>query len=245
MTAMTKPQPLKAWLAEGPYTLAMSSGFFGFFAHAGVLCALLESGHAPVAVRGASAGALVTGLWAAGVTPDRLVAELTGLRRQDFWDPRPGPGLLRGRLFDAKLRGLAPDARLESCAVPVHVSVFDVPGRRTESRTRGDLALALRASCAVPFLFHPVWIDGRPKADGGIADRPGLHGRPAGERTLYHHLLPNSPWRKKNGRHATAPALAGLRSHVVQGLPKVTPFRLTEGEKAFRIALEATRAELL
>ncbi len=29
--------PLRQWLAEAPFTLAMSSGFFGFFAHAGVV----------------------------------------------------------------------------------------------------------------------------------------------------------------------------------------------------------------
>ena len=30
------------WLDAGPYTLALSAGFFGFFAHAGVLAALEE-----------------------------------------------------------------------------------------------------------------------------------------------------------------------------------------------------------
>jgi hypothetical protein len=31
---------LRAWLAEGPFTLGLSSGFFGFFAHAGVVSVL-------------------------------------------------------------------------------------------------------------------------------------------------------------------------------------------------------------
>ena len=46
----------------------------------------------------------------------------------------------------------------------------------------GPLSPAIHASCAVPLLFQPVWVEGRPLLDGGIADRPGLDGVPAGER---------------------------------------------------------------
>ena len=46
------------WLAAAPYTLALGAGFFGFFAHTGVLRALEESGAArPRRVVGVSAGA--------------------------------------------------------------------------------------------------------------------------------------------------------------------------------------------
>src|SRR6266568_9273645 len=39
----TPPVPtLRAWLAEAPFTLGLSSGFFGFFAHAGVVSVLEE-----------------------------------------------------------------------------------------------------------------------------------------------------------------------------------------------------------
>ena len=58
---MPPPKTLRTWLTEAPFTLGMSSGFFGFFAHAGVLAALEEQGLTPRAVAGSSAGALVTG----------------------------------------------------------------------------------------------------------------------------------------------------------------------------------------
>ena len=35
---------LREWLREQPFTLVMSSGFFGFFAHAGVVSVLEEEG---------------------------------------------------------------------------------------------------------------------------------------------------------------------------------------------------------
>src|SRR5215831_14799966 len=83
---------LREWLAAGPYTLALSSGFFGFFAHAGVMSVLEEEGLLPGRVCGSSAGALVGGLWAAGVAARRICDELLALRREHFWDVRPGLG---------------------------------------------------------------------------------------------------------------------------------------------------------
>jgi len=72
---------LREWLREGPFTLAMSSGFFGFYAHAGALSALLDAGLSPAALSGSSAGALVTGLYAGGVSPDAMRDTLARLRR--------------------------------------------------------------------------------------------------------------------------------------------------------------------
>ena len=67
---------LRDWLAESPFSLAMSSGFFGFFAHTGMLAALEEAGVLPAEVAGSSAGALVAGLWASGIDAPALeVAE--------------------------------------------------------------------------------------------------------------------------------------------------------------------------
>ena len=50
---------LRDWLAGKPFTLVMSSGFFGFFAHAGVVSVLEEQGLRPARIAGSSAGALV------------------------------------------------------------------------------------------------------------------------------------------------------------------------------------------
>src|SRR5262245_4716936 len=66
------------WLARGPFGLAMSSGFFAFYAHTGMLSALVARGLAPVHVAGSSAGALVAGAWAAGVPCDALAGVLAG-----------------------------------------------------------------------------------------------------------------------------------------------------------------------
>ncbi|MCP4499803.1 MAG: hypothetical protein GY822_07560 [Deltaproteobacteria bacterium] len=114
------------WLGEEPFGMTLSSGFFGFFAHAGVAFALEQTGHSPVAISGSSAGALVGAGMATRIGASRLRDELFSLERRDFWDPFPGLGLLLGRLFEQKLRSLMPVLDLSACANPFRASVFDV-----------------------------------------------------------------------------------------------------------------------
>ena len=101
------------WLESGEFTLVLSAGFFGFFAHCGVLRGLELAGLEPTALAGSSAGALAGGFWAAGMGAATMERELTGLRRADFWDPWPGLGLLRGRKLERRLRDLLPVEHFE------------------------------------------------------------------------------------------------------------------------------------
>ena len=233
---------LADWLAEQPFTLTMSSGFFGFFAHTGMLEALVERGLRPARVTGSSAGALVGGLYAAGVDPAAIAQRLLSVRRVDFWDPAPGLGLLRGRKFRALLEAIVPGARLEAGRLPASLVVHDVLSHAPKSFSTGLLAPVIQASCAVPLLFQPIWLDGRPYLDGGILDRPGLSPVAAGERTLYHHLASRSPWRGTGSLEV--PSRSELTSLVIEALPRSGPFKLAVGRAAYEQALAATRRAL-
>lgn len=235
---------LREWLREGPFTLTMSSGFFGFFAHTGALAALLDAGFTPSAVTGSSAGALVTGLYAAGLGVEDLQRRLHTLRREDFWDPAPGAGLLRGRRFRALLEELLPQREIAGCRIPFAPSVFDLRALRTVALREGDLAAAIHASCALPLLFQPVWIDGRPYADGGIADRPGLRGAPPSARVLFHHLASRSPWRRPGSPSLKVPAREGMVTVATEGVTRVNPFALPRGPIALSQAAGAMREAL-
>lgn len=230
---------LRAWLEQGPFGLAMSSGFFAFYAHTGVLSALVAGGHAPAHVAGSSAGALVAGAWAAGLSCDALAADLARLERGHFWDPAPGAGLLAGGKFDALLRAMLPVASFDRCRIPVRISVFDILARETVVLEHGDLATAIRASCAIPGLFHPVRIDRRPYWDGGILDRPGIAGVPPG-RLLFHHIASRLPW----PAWRALPRRPDLVSLVIDDLPRSGPFRLTRGRLALQLARAATERAL-
>jgi NTE family protein len=232
---------LREYLREAPFALAMSSGFFAFFAHTGFLTVLEDEGLPPSRVSGSSAGALVTGAWAAGLSAPELARELEALERRHFWDPGMGIGLLRGRLFQERLERLLPKPGFDTCRVPAAVSVFDVRSRKTQVLVSGDLTTAIRASCAVPLLFHPVAIEGRSYLDGGILDRPGLAGMPTTEpRVLFHHIGSKSAWRTK----LEVPRRPGMVTVVLDGLPRSGPFRLEAGREAFRAARTAMKRAL-
>jgi NTE family protein len=235
---------LRAWLSARPFTLAMSSGFFGFFAHAGFLWVLEEEGLLPARVCGSSAGALVAGLWAAGLPARRICDELLTLRREHFWDVGVGPGLLRGELFRRRLEAVVSARTFEECRVPLAVSAFDVGARRTSVLSSGPLVPAVHASCALPGLFHPVRLDGRLFLDGGILDRPGLASVAEGERVLFHHLATPPPWPIPAGAARRPPRRRGMEVVAIEGLPRLGPFRLALGRAAIEGAAAGLRAAL-
>jgi NTE family protein len=237
------------WLAEAPYTLALGAGFFGFFAHTGVLRALEESGASrPRRVVGVSAGALAGGLWASGMPAAQIEEELVRLRRPDFWDPGlPLGGLLKGgrssRRSCTRCSTSAGSASVEDCPTPFAAVVYELAGRRTRVLDRGGVATAIQASCTVPLMFRPVRHEGRLLVDGGVGDRNGETALASGERALHHALVSRSPWRAVSARKAVAGDLSarpGRKVLVVEALPRVSPFRLERGPHALATAREAT-----
>jgi NTE family protein len=243
-------------LAAEPFTLVLSAGFFGFYGHAGLICALEQFGLRPQRVVGTSAGAISGGIWAAGVPVTEIVALLERLRREDFWDPSwipnfgaaPDPGtrlgLLRGRKFDALLREAVAARsieRIEDCPIPFAAVTHDLLGRRTCVHERGPLVPAIRASAALPVLFGPVRIDGRLHADGGIGDRPGFSAIREDERVLYHHLPHRSRWPRLSGDEASERRNTTTRTVIViDDLPRVHPAALERGRLALTHAREHT-----
>ena len=204
-----------------------------------MLAALEQRGHRPTRLSGSSAGALVAAGFAAGVSTQHFLDEMRALKKEHFWDPGPGLGLLRGRLFRERLRAIFPVDAFASTQLPLAISVFDVFGLKTRVLDSGPLLDAVYASCAVPLMFHPMVLDGRVLLDGGVLDRPGLAGMPPGERVLYHHLRTRNRLRRKH----RLPHRDNMVTLIVDGLPAVGPNRLHEGERAYAAAFrETTRA---
>lgn len=226
------------WLAREPFTLMLGAGFFGFFSHTGFLQAMEAAGLRPRRVVGCSAGALAGGLWASGISADVLAEELLALRREEFWDPGvPLGGLLKGRKFNRTLRRVLARSgveRVDECRVPFAAIVHDVVRRRCLALDQGRLDLAIQASCTVPLMFRPVWVDGRLLVDGGVSDRAGLSAVEPGER-VWMHYLPSRRRVLATGRHAEPEPIPGRRLMVVTpDLPRVSPFRLHHGPVALR-----------
>jgi NTE family protein len=125
-------------------------------------------------VSGASAGALIGGLYAAGLTPTEMAEKVLAYQRSDFWDAPGMGGILKGRAFEQLLRDALPVQVFEECSVPLGVTAYSVSGLTTKCIKNGDLASALRASCTFPVLFAPVWHKEGVLIDGGVYDTAGL-----------------------------------------------------------------------
>lgn len=222
----------------------MSSGFFAFYAHTGVLLALEKAGLMPVHLGGSSAGALVAALWASGRGSSEIRADLLRLERRDFWDPGLGLGLLRGDLFREKITRDLGCACFEECRAKLSIVVHDVLTHRPRVVESGSIAEAVHASCAVPLLFRPVWHGRRPWIDGGVSDRAAQTSLQPDLRTLYHHIASRSPWRRSGSPALKPLRRADLSALIVGGLPRVGPFKLGRGAQALKRAEEATTQAL-
>jgi len=146
----------------------------------GMLHALLEAGLRPDFVVGSSVGA-VNAAYFAGA-PDlegveRLAALWEGLRRSDVFPLTIASALslfLRRESFVSakRLRRLLEAqlafARLEDARIALHVFATDQQGAGVQLSS-GPAVDAVLASAAVPGIFPPVTIDGRPLMDGAIA----------------------------------------------------------------------------
>ena len=242
---------LRTWLeSQGEFALGLSSGFFGFYAHAGVLSALDANGLRASGFHGSSAGALISACAAAGLAADEIERILAELRRGDFWDPdlrlglgRRRPGLLRGEKFASRLAAILPVSEFEACPARLEVSLFDVHTRRTRVVSAGAIVPAVVASCAVPIMFQPIAHEGSLYLDGGIRDRPGIAGHLAQGRRLpmlHHHLISRSPWRRRADPGLRPPRAPGIINLSIGGLVRVGPHRMARGPEAFAMAREAT-----
>jgi NTE family protein len=139
------------------------------FVHVGVLKGLAELGVRPDLVVGASAGALVGGLYAAGLSAREI--EALALDLQPTRLARLAPTTAE-HFSGAAIRDLVFDAvgprRLEQLPVALACVTQRLDDGSVVALTRGDLGLAVQASAAIEGRLAPVRIRGRRYAD---ADR--------------------------------------------------------------------------
>ena len=165
--------------------LCLNSSFLGYFAHVGFLRALLTLGLRPAAISGASAGALVAGLFAAGLEPEEMVQLFVSPElRKVFREPGapwrgvatilnlPGhTGALRGERAAELLRAKLGARRIEDCTAPrLALSVTNLTAARSEAVTSGPLAELILASGAFPGVFAARPVEERWFWDGGVAN---------------------------------------------------------------------------
>ena len=171
--------------------LALGGGGTRGAAHVGVLRVLVRE-HIPIDfVAGTSIGAIIGGLYCAGVPVDQIEEMLLGRRMLHAFRTVPLPvrvaaipvfiiphifgyhpydGLYRGNKFRNYLDNSVPDSHrnIEDLSTPFVAVASNLLDATPVSISKGNLGAALQASSAIPFLRRAVPIGDGLFVDGGI-----------------------------------------------------------------------------
>lgn len=153
--------------------LALGSGSARGWAHLGVLGALEERGIRPVAVTGASVGALVAAAYASDQHGD-LEKWVRTLTRVDVWrlldTTFRGGGVMRGNRLMHAIADQIDDRPIEDLPVAFGAVAADLNTGEEIWLRRGPMLSAVRASSGMPGLFTPMWYQDRWMIDGGVVN---------------------------------------------------------------------------
>ena len=151
----------------------LASGGAKGFAHIGAIEALEECGYEITSIAGASMGALIGGIYAAGGL-DKVKEWMYDLTDREVFrlvDFTLSPNaLVKGdRIMDA-LKAIVPDCNIENLNIPYCAVATDLKEGREVVLRSGSLYAAIRASISIPMLFRPVEYEDMLLIDGGITN---------------------------------------------------------------------------
>jgi NTE family protein len=170
------------------FALALSAGGARGLAHIAVIEALDEMGIKPVAVAGASIGALIGAGYAAGMrgkdirrhvigfahdrgeTMRRLMAARAGSLTDVFAGAFGQATQIDAEKFCAQFLPEAVPQEFSALAIPLTVMTTDLHRREEAAFSAGPLHAALAASIAIPGLLRPVAVGERVLVDGGTTN---------------------------------------------------------------------------
>jgi NTE family protein len=183
--------------ASKRWALVLMGGGARGLAHVGVIRVLEKHGLVPDVVAGTSMGAIVGGLYAAGLSAGQLMEMVEGMGPPAAAGPTARPGLLKkkprnlfeellladtrnrlvskvgldkGDSIEAFLKTCVGNVRIEDLPVKFVCNAVDLVSGREVLFTRGRLSRALRATMSVPLVFAPVRMGGMLLLDGGVLD---------------------------------------------------------------------------
>jgi NTE family protein len=152
-------------------SLVLGSGGARGYAHIGVIEELEARGLKITSIAGASMGALVGGLYAAGKLPEYkawvVTLGLGDMMGMISLSPQAGGLISMDRVFE-KIHGLIGDVLIEELPIKFTAVATDITAQRERHFTTGRLIDAIRASAAIPMVFLPVRENGRLLVDGAV-----------------------------------------------------------------------------
>jgi len=153
--------------------LALSSGGPRGFAYIGAIEELERRGYRITSVAGASAGALVGGIYAAGglqAFKEWLYA-LDPVKIARLMDPSLSKNsLVKGERIMEAIEEIVPSKNIEDLPIPFTAIATDLFTGEEVIFREGPLFEAVRASISIPSMFKPVKWKGRTLIDGGMVN---------------------------------------------------------------------------
>jgi NTE family protein len=165
--------PAKRSPGQPTIGLALGAGAARGWSHIGVLRELAEHGIAPDVVAGTSMGAVIGGCYAAGRL-DQIEAFARSLTKRRVFTLMDlsfsGMSLITGERLKAALESQLSGLKIENLPVAFAAVATEVGSGHEVWLQQGDLALAIRASYALPGIFEPVRIGDRWLFDGALVN---------------------------------------------------------------------------
>ena len=163
---MTKNKNMKKKIA-----LVLGSGGARGIAHIGVIREFIEQGFEITSVAGASMGALVGGIYAAGKL-DEYEEWVTSLSKRDIFnlvDLTLSPkGIIKADKVLKEIKRFVSDKKIEDLPVDFVAVATDLSKSEEVVMTEGLLYEAIRASISIPMLITPVQKNDALFVDGGV-----------------------------------------------------------------------------
>jgi NTE family protein len=150
---------------------ALSGGAARGMAHVGVLRALVENKVPIDYIAGTSAGSLVGGAYAAGMSIEEITEFGRTIRWRDVGRVTMSRlGIQSNERLEQYLRERLPVTRFEDLSIPFAAVATELKtGTAVVMRDKGDVPFAIRASCAIPGWYVPVADEeDRQLVDGGL-----------------------------------------------------------------------------
>lgn len=153
--------------------VALSGGGARGFAHGGVLKAMEEQGLKPDIVAGVSAGSVAAVMWASGISADEIHKRFDHCKFSKMASLAIREN--KGGLFSLDPfrkfveEAVSPYKRLEDLPIPVKIGVTDITNGQAVGIDKGDIGVAVAASCSIPVLFRPMTIGHKYYVDGGVS----------------------------------------------------------------------------
>ncbi|MDA1100479.1 MAG: patatin-like phospholipase family protein [Proteobacteria bacterium] len=153
--------------------LALGSGVGRGWAHIGVLKGLAKAGVEADVISGTSIGALVAGVHLAGHLDalEKWARSLNRMRMMRYLDlSMQNGGIISGRRLGRILTENLGDLVIEQLPKPFTAVATELATGHEIWLRKGPLVETLRASYALPGIFPPVSIEGRPLVDGALVN---------------------------------------------------------------------------